>query len=53
MIFGYNAEQLGKITSCLNSLELKGRQNFQLVEVIFKILEEGVSIEIPKEEDGE
>jgi hypothetical protein len=45
-MFGYTTEQLNKITSCLNLIEIKGRQNCLLLESIFKTLEDGVKVNI-------
>ena len=51
MLFGYTHEQLANITAMLNTIEIKGRQNCLLIDSIFKVLENGVSVNLDKEED--
>jgi hypothetical protein len=54
MHYAYTQEQLNNITISLNKLEFRGRQNCLLLESIFKVLEEGLTINITEsQKDGE
>ena len=51
MVFGYTHEQLANITKALNNIDIKGRQNCQLIETIFVILENGINVDVLDEQD--
>ena len=54
MHYAYTQEQINKITNALNNLDIRGRKNCLLLESIFKVLEEGLIVNITEsQKDGE